>query len=767
MIKEYHVSENLFDKDNTTIYNAYFAIDSESSIWIPSEDSRSIKIPCEPNTQYTLSLSSAIPIFRICASSNANIEPSVSGVRVRTLIRSENMQEYTFTTSANDAYIIFQGSASLVYEWFNSLMLNLGSTALPYEPYGNTWNTKSYCKATTGSKTYSNFPIAVRSQEQSISSWNMKGNEQHTGTASPTNPIEINGTGERTANLLDFTALATASAGSIPDITFTFEHLLILTVEPNTTYTLSSTGTGSISGDALSNRSLYFGGTDFSSVVFAEHPVQYTTSDDGKLYIGFVSSRPNATQYLNGTAVIMLNSGSTALPYEPYGYKIPISANGTALTPVYLTEQLMKINDYADRLASSGSLIRYIKKIELKGTEGWTTRAGTPANIFFCERSDTNFVNNCALCTHYINQDEGSFNDMQDKHILVRVASSGDKTYIGIRDSSYPQTNEGASQLASYLAEQYAAGTPVTVYYVIETTVTEQVTVPTIPTISSPTTIDVNTSVKPSEMSLTYDGYKICKPTKIVIPEPSEWIAKSWNGYNRMVGSSIWSDGNNIYYSMAMDQYILNKSTSTWSAKTWNGLTSFNGAHIWTDGDNIYYSFGNDQYVLNRQTSTWSAKTWNGLASFDGGYVWTDGNNVYYSNSSNQYILDKATSTWVEKEWNGLTSFDGSDVWFEGNNIYYSHYFTRYILNKSTSTWSEKAWTNAPYYMYGVKIWSVNGYTFYSNGTYEQYVLDKSTSTWSTKTWTGFTSFSGGNIWTDGTNIYASDGIGKQYVLVR
>ena len=127
---------NLFDKDNTTIYNAYFAIGSESSIWLTNADSRSVKIPCKPNTQYTLSISSAISIFRICSSSNSNIEPSGGGVRVRTIIRSENKQQYTFTTSADDACILFQGTASLVNEWFNSLMLNEGATALPYEPYG-------------------------------------------------------------------------------------------------------------------------------------------------------------------------------------------------------------------------------------------------------------------------------------------------------------------------------------------------------------------------------------------------------------------------------------------------------------------------------------------------------------------------------------------------------------------------------------------------------------------------------------------------------
>lgn len=33
----------------------------------------------------------------------------------------------------------------------------------------------------------------------------------------------------------------------------------------------------------------------------------------------------------------MLNTGSTALPYEPYGYKLPLTVNGVEY-PIYLGE---------------------------------------------------------------------------------------------------------------------------------------------------------------------------------------------------------------------------------------------------------------------------------------------------------------------------------------------------------------------------------------------------------------------------------------------
>ena len=48
---------------------------------------------------------------------------------------------------------------------------------------------------------------------------------------------------------------------------------------------------------------------------------------------------------------IMLNSGSTALPYEPYGYRVPVTVtNGTdtQTTNIYLPEPLTKSGDNAD-----------------------------------------------------------------------------------------------------------------------------------------------------------------------------------------------------------------------------------------------------------------------------------------------------------------------------------------------------------------------------------------------------------------------------------
>ena len=126
-------SENLFDKDNTTVENAYLSEVDNEFVWYVSSDSRSVKIPCEGNTEYTLSVGQNLSVFRIALSSINDVEPT--GVRCSKVVNSSNISQYTFTTSNNDKYIIFQGNAAFVDIWLNSLMLVKGSTALPYAPY--------------------------------------------------------------------------------------------------------------------------------------------------------------------------------------------------------------------------------------------------------------------------------------------------------------------------------------------------------------------------------------------------------------------------------------------------------------------------------------------------------------------------------------------------------------------------------------------------------------------------------------------------------
>lgn len=123
---------NLFDKGNATVYEAFINV---NYFWFSTTDgSKSIRIPVEPDTTYTLSMGVVPAIFRLCESDLE--DPTPTGIKVSRIIYSGNISEYTFTTSSTAKFLIFQGSSTVFDKWFNTLMLNEGETALPYEPYG-------------------------------------------------------------------------------------------------------------------------------------------------------------------------------------------------------------------------------------------------------------------------------------------------------------------------------------------------------------------------------------------------------------------------------------------------------------------------------------------------------------------------------------------------------------------------------------------------------------------------------------------------------
>ena len=198
----------------------------------------------------------------------------------------------------------------------------------------------------------------------------------------------------------------------------------------------------------------------------------------------------------------MLNIGETSLPYDVYGqYKIPISSANTA-TPIYLGEV---------------ETTRTIKKIVFVGSEdeNW---AGQPAGgdairfrytLSNSVQADTEHLT--SICTHLpLGVNGGTWNTGD----IYTISSN----YLWLRlDSNFTTV----AALKSWLAQQYANGTPFTVYYTLAEPETAVVNEPlrkigdyadtvsgiTIPTIAGTNTIDVDTTLKPSEMSVNYKGW--------------------------------------------------------------------------------------------------------------------------------------------------------------------------------------------------------------------------------------------------------------------
>ncbi len=435
---------------------------------------------------------------------------------------------------------------------------------------GTNWNTASYGKVFSGTEQFTNFPLVIRSLDQSVQAYTIKGNTQTSGTPSPSNPITIEGVGEETANLFDnsfFTSTTYVTVTSITNgvnLTGTYYAEIDITLEVGTTYYLTW-DENVISGNLDTLWRVQYTDDTYSPVTRSGYAM---TIEKEISKVLFYVNRTN-TQASVDITNIMLNTGSAALPYEPYGYKISILKGLTPLTPMYFSQQLMQIANTKDEYSSSGTATYNTYKLVLTGNETWTYQSNH--SRFYTSRTDVNFTGNRLvpmLCTHYGVIDDGRGIEDIPNNSLYATGYVDEPTLLCIKTDAYSTEQT----FKEYLATQYAAGTPVTIYYILKTPTTESVTAPTITTTGGEVSIDVDTTVKPSEVSLTYNGKHLNKSKKFsvgnnLIPYPyyqgdGTVAGVTWTTYSdgRIVGTGKTKD--EVLFKLA-DSLILSSGTYT------------------------------------------------------------------------------------------------------------------------------------------------------------------------------------------------------------
>lgn len=143
--------------------------------------------------------------------------------------------------------------------------------------------------------------------------------------------------GDRTGNLFD---------ENYPDIVVNIVKYISLSVE-NGEYTISTNMP--LSGYAslfLLSGAVISGASTNDNGVWLEHNQTVTVSDNF-ITIGYrIHSNADPRDYS-----VMLNVGFTPLPYEPYGYRVPVTVtNGTdtQTKSLYLPEQIKMVGDEAE-----------------------------------------------------------------------------------------------------------------------------------------------------------------------------------------------------------------------------------------------------------------------------------------------------------------------------------------------------------------------------------------------------------------------------------
>lgn len=334
-------------------------------------------------------------------------------------------------------------------------------------------------------------PLTFRSNGTPLLDYLISGNTVQNGTPSPQNPVDVNGTGERTANFFD--ADTWYKAYKLPDGTYqaTYAQLYAIKCKPFSASDIGKEFTFSLFMSPIQ------GNVRVSANVNGTVINGTTYKSTGKSSVTFTVKTVNDTVFLNyGTlsdtvatlSAIMLNTGSTALPFEPFGYKIPILSAGQT-TPVYLGDV---------------QTTRKIKKLVLGGTESWNEGTSNYYIVLNVSGRGEGIPNSAALSTH---TESG-------------VAVNNNGTALFFKKSVF--VHSSLADFKTYLQQQYTAGTPVTVWYVLATPQTAVVNEPLmkigdyadsismeqtgvdIPTVSGTNVIDVNTTVKPSEIYIKY-----------------------------------------------------------------------------------------------------------------------------------------------------------------------------------------------------------------------------------------------------------------------
>lgn len=348
-------------------------------------------------------------------------------------------------------------------------------------------------------------PLTFIAKGEPLINYEISGNTIQSGTPTPDNPIMPQGTGERTGNLIDVQPFTTEASESS-----TYFSLWSGTL-PVGDYTLSLNQDDTLTSSVRNCIRITIGG-----VFYYEKSIENYHNNSGIHTMPFTISEPtqaveisywtnnlsNRCTYSN----IMLNLGSEALPYEPYGYKIPILSASTT-TNVYLGEV---------------QTTRKIKKYECTGDENWRFYSDSAGEYgawqFYVDNAANGLQQSSALSNI---ADYGATATTRSRYPYgVYLVTSG--TGIAFQMAGAKDIFPNVAAWKSYLQQQYTAGTPVTVWCVLATPETAVVNEPLmkigdyadtlsmeqagvqIPTNNGTTVIDVDTTVKPSNIYIEY-----------------------------------------------------------------------------------------------------------------------------------------------------------------------------------------------------------------------------------------------------------------------
>ena len=328
-------------------------------------------------------------------------------------------------------------------------------------------------------------PISFTGDGTPLISWTLWGNMTQSGTPTPASPIQPQACGDRTANVLEYSLDALITN--------------IGTVEKSGSYQ-------TYFAPVTAGQTYSFGANIDVYGFFDTKPALGTVAMDGARHFPDSSRNvtiPDSVTWLGCRvrmgADAMLNTGTTALPYEPFGYKIPITNAGQTV-PVYLGQT---------------QTVRRVRKLVLSSSQNWQLQSINShgiANLYITLTND--FLNNTSIISNYFARQTTTIADTTTEGFLIALTTNTATVYIRINSQTASTAQEFKSWL-DVLSEEAS------IWYVLETPTTGIINEPlakidnyadelhsadaavTIPTAKGDNTLTVDTDLPPSSVSIT------------------------------------------------------------------------------------------------------------------------------------------------------------------------------------------------------------------------------------------------------------------------
>lgn len=394
-------------------------------------------------------------------------------------------------------------------------------------------------------------PATLQTVEGYLESYKIFGNTMQDGTPTPENPIEPSGCGERTVNLFNLNRLrsdtwtadtryymnggiATSKTVNPAVVTISVNNdtLSVTTnggngagflveVKPSTEYRLAFTKSESLDSSktsctyALVNTSETIGQLQ---AIYGDADGANFTTDSNTKYVYFVFRKASGTiSYSN----IMLSEGQTPLPYEPYGYKLPILSNST-VTDIYIGNAPLAKDEYVD--SATGKIYRRTENLsppEEEWADEWIWGDGTVHPSTEIKTSPFIDVSTCETCIMEVFSAEtewaaAGYREMafydENKQYLGWIGGGGRQTLT-------PRSTERLSEFPAgtvyvriscshgdqpFYPQLISGYTPVHQFYPYHVPTDPPAPFPQIPTVVPATVIDYNGEPKPDKVELTY-----------------------------------------------------------------------------------------------------------------------------------------------------------------------------------------------------------------------------------------------------------------------